>query len=149
EVQLFVMADGAVLDGPQPPQPDAPAGGEIHDLARLGTANVLRGDLVSLQLQKAVHEADVARTYIGHAGQHAATPQNLDFAALPRGTELQQIVDEAFHRIRAVARRKSDRRIQPVVGACGAVLRKHEVIHAADVPDRVAHARGDARAEHG
>src|ERR1700761_651350 len=109
------MADSAVLDGTQTPHLDASADWEIDDLAWLNAAEILGGDPVAFQLDIVTKESDVACADICHSGEHAAAAKYLDLEALPRRAQLQQVVDEALHGVRAVARREADGRVEPVV----------------------------------
>ena len=135
--------------GRQLAQPRAAARGEVDDLARLGTAEVFGRDPIALEGHVIADEVDVASADVRHGGEDAAAAEELDLQALARRAELEEVVDQAFHGVGAIAGGEADRRIEPVVGADRGVLRQHEVIHAAEAACRIAHASGHTGAEHG
>ncbi len=126
-----------------------PLVGKVHDLARLGAAQVLGRDAIALERHVIADEVDVASADIRHGGENPAAAEELDLQALARRAELEQVVDQAFHGVGAIARGEADRRIEPVVRADRGVLGQHEVIHAAEAARRIAHTGGHTGAEHG
>src|SRR5215469_15156171 len=117
------MADVSVLDRPQATHPYAPIGREVDDLARVRTTEVLCGDPVAFDPDEVADEADIALPHVGHAGEDATASEQLDLQALAQRPELQQVVDQALHRIRPVTGGEPDRRVQPAVGSDGGILR--------------------------
>ena len=79
-------------------------------------------DFIFLADGLAAYEGDVASADVGDAGQHAAAAEYLDLEALARCAELQQVVDEAFHCVGAIAGGEAYSRIEPIVGPGGGVL---------------------------
>jgi len=93
-------------------------------------------------------EGHVAIRDIQIQAQHPTAPEqfHLEVFAPPPG--LERIVDEVFHREVAVTGRGIDIGDLPTPGRPLDIARQHEVVHAADQGDAIAHAGRDAGTEH-
>nr|GEU28394.1 hypothetical protein [Tanacetum cinerariifolium] len=117
---------------------------EIH-LARVDVVQVFGHHADALGLEEAEHERRIALAHVNgrKTFEDGAAAEDLRFQVLALGAGLEQVVDQDFHRIRAVARRGGDG------AAVAAAVRQHEVVHAAQARGAVADAGRHARAQHG
>ncbi len=117
---------------------------EEVDLAREGLQHVAGEQRDTLGGQVVEGELDVALADGGaDLAQYRAAAEDLGLQALAAGAEGQHAVDQQFHGVAAVARRRRGR------VAAEAALGEHEVVHPGDAVERVAQAHRDAGAEHG
>jgi hypothetical protein len=119
---------------------DLAGGREVPHPARVDATQVLGQDRDVLVGQVLAHEFGIARTYRvgGESLEHVGTAKHLGFQPLAVGAALEQVVDQQFHRITAIAGR----------GAITAVaIGQQEMIHAADAQQRVADAGRHATAQ--
>ena len=91
--------------------------------------------------QETSREIDVLRPDVGEALHGARTPEELGFEILAPRAAPQEPVDEQFHQIDAEPLRLVETRPFTLAG-------KEEMVHAADLEDRIAHAGGHARPQH-
>src|SRR5579871_1575099 len=89
EVKLLVMADDAILHGTQPSHLRATGRGEVHDLAGLCAAEILRRDAIALEAQVVADKRNVPGADVRHPREHATAAEHLDLEPLARGSELE------------------------------------------------------------
>ena len=125
--------------------PDPPALREEIDFARMNVVKVLCADADFFSGEKLEHEFGIAPADVAvvKAAHHVAAAENLGFEVLAARAQLQQAMDQDFHRKHAVAGRCT------VAAGIRAVIRQHEMIHATYSVDGIANAGGHARSQHG
>src|SRR5215472_14688986 len=148
-IAALALGNGGGLQRLQAAHPNLARLRKIDDAARIDVAEILGRDVEPLRPEIPADEGRVARADVGHRGEDAPAAEQLDLEMLAPGAELQQLIDQAFHGVAAVAGRQSRRRVHPAVGSAAArVLGEHEVIHATAAEPAVGDAGRDTRAEH-
>lgn len=92
-------------------------------------------NLYPLVFQKTQREFTIGLTDASEMVLHHRTAEKLCMKPVPLRPQLQQAIDQEFHRVKAVA--IPDR-------AFGGLVREQKVVHAPDPRDRIPQATGDA-----
>ncbi len=113
-------------------QDAAGCGEEIH-LARIDIIEVFPDNPDVFRRQEILDELRIALADIGRGErpQHIAAAENLGFEVLAPRAAFEQLVDQHFHRIGAIAHGCRDHAIVT------AAFRQHEMVHAAYAADPV------------